>query len=148
MIIKKHADRGLLYNSCTFLFFIFCLQSIMENVPSSSGHVGKYFLTKEFIPCKDLRLCRSHVHISQDPITRSKSAATFLQRVVGRFNAMDVNNRERIPKSLEARWILFKIECSLYQGYFVNMKAFKSRIKNMKTTCNTRPRLCTKRSGR
>ena len=69
-----------------FYFLFFCLQSIMENVPSSSGHVGKYFLTKEFIPCKDLRLCRSHVHISQDPIQGvNQIAATFLQRVIGRF---------------------------------------------------------------
>ena len=52
-------------------------------------------------------------------------AAKFLQRVAGHFNAMDVNNCKRIPKSLEARWRLIELECSLYQGYFVTTKAFK-----------------------
>ena len=50
----------------------------MENVPGSSRNVGKLFRFKKFCPCEDIQLCRSHVHISQDPMQAiNQTSATF-----------------------------------------------------------------------
>ena len=76
----------------------------MKSVPGSSENVGNSFRSKNFGPCEDIQLCRSHVHISQDPLQMiNQTSATFLQRVADHFNSMDVNNCKKTPKSLESR---------------------------------------------
>ena len=96
----------------------------MESVLGSSGNVGKSFRSKQFSPCEDIQLCRSHVHISQDPIQGiNQTSVTFLQRVAGHFNSLEVNNCKKTPKSLESRWGLIQRECNIYNAYYLNVKA-------------------------
>ena len=64
------------------------------------------------------------MHILQDPIQgMNQTSATFLQRVADHFNSLEVNNCKRTPKSLESRWGLIQRECSIYNGYYFNVKA-------------------------
>ena len=96
----------------------------MESVHVSSGNVGKSFRSKNFSPCEDIRLCRTHVHISQDPIQDiNQTSATFLQIVADHFNSLEVNNCKSTQKSLESRWGLIQRKCNIYNGYYLNVKA-------------------------
>ena len=96
----------------------------MESVHDSSGNVGKSFRSKKFSPCEDNQLCRSHGHILQDFIQGiNQTSATFLQRVADHFNSLEVNICKRTPRSLEPRWGLIQRECSIYNEYYLNVKA-------------------------
>ena len=102
----------------------------MEIVHSSSGHVGKLFRSKKFSPCEDIQLCRSHLHILQNPIQGiNQTSATILQRVADHYNPLDVNNCMKTPKSLESKWRLIQRECNIYNIYYMNVKTLnKSSI--------------------
>ena len=96
----------------------------IESVPSSSGTFDKFFCSKNFRPCEDIQLYQSHVHILQDSLQGiNKTSATFLQKMVDQYNSMDVNNCKRTLKFSESRWGLIQRECTIYNRYYLNMKA-------------------------
>ena len=85
----------------------------------STGGKGASKRGSNYTSLEDIQLCKSWIHISNDPIIGNDQAGkTYWERIANDFHRNMDFESDRTPNSLEHRFGIILKECMKFQGYY------------------------------
>ncbi|CAD6212559.1 unnamed protein product [Miscanthus lutarioriparius] len=85
----------------------------------STGGKGASKRGSNYTSLEDIQLCKSWIHISNDPIIGNDQAGkTYWERIANDFHKNRDFESDRTPNSLEHRFGIILKECMKFQGYY------------------------------
>ncbi|OQU83659.1 hypothetical protein SORBI_3005G154900, partial [Sorghum bicolor] len=92
-------------------------QEVREDATPSTGCKSKR--GSNYTNLEDIQLCKSWIHISNDPIIGNQQPGkTYWERIANDFHMNRNFESDRTPNSLEHRFGIILKECMKFQGYY------------------------------
>ena len=90
-----------------------------QDATPSTGCKGSSKWGSNYTNLEDIQLCKSWIHISNDPIIgNNQPGKTYWERIGNDFHSNRDFESDRTPNSLEHRFGIILKECMKFQGYY------------------------------
>ncbi|CAD6240354.1 unnamed protein product [Miscanthus lutarioriparius] len=90
-----------------------------QDATPSTGGKGSSKQGSNYTNLEDIQLCKSWIHISNDPIIgNNQPGKTYWERIGNDFHSNRDFESDRTPNSLEHRFGIILKECMKFQGYY------------------------------
>ncbi|CAD6236086.1 unnamed protein product [Miscanthus lutarioriparius] len=90
-----------------------------QDATPSTGGKGSSKRGSNYTNLEDIQLCKSWIHISNDPIIgNNQPGKTYWERIRNDFHSNRDFESDRTPNSLEHRFGIILKECMKFQGYY------------------------------
>jgi len=90
-----------------------------QDATPSTGSKGTSKRGSNYTNLEDIQLCKSWIHISNDPIIgNNQPGKTYWERIGNDFHSNRDFESDRTPNSLEHRFGIILKECMKFQGYY------------------------------